>query len=311
MSALASSEILVIKLGALGDFIQATGPFAAIRRHHQGQRITLLTTKPFEELAKASGLFDAVWIDERPKGADLVGWLRLRRRLVDGGFARAYDLQTSGRSTFYYCLFWPGATPEWSGIARGCSHPHANPNRDAMHTVERQTEQLADAGIPGVPPPDVSWAKADISRFDLGGRYALMVPGGAAHRPKKRWPADRFAEVGQALADRDIVPVLLGGAAESALMTDIQARCPKAQNLCGKTSLLELAELGRGAHVALGNDTGPMHLIAAAGCPSVVLFSGASDPALCAQRGPAVTIVRRPSLSALSPQDVLAELDRS
>ena len=39
--------------------------------------------------------------------------------------------------------------------------------------------------------------------------------------------------------------------------------------------------------IAIGNDTGPMHLIAAAGCPSVVLFSRDSDPALCAPRGPA------------------------
>jgi ADP-heptose:LPS heptosyltransferase len=188
-----------------------------------------------------------------------------------------------------------------------------------MHTVERQAEQLAQAGITeaGIteadlsagPSPDLSWAKADVSRFGLGGRYILLAPGGAQHRPGKRWPAVCFAEVAGALAERDIAPVLLGSLAESGLMAEIMARCPKAVDLSGQTSLLELTQLGRGAVAAIGNDTGPMHLIAAVGCKSVVLFSEASDPALCAQRGSAVTILRRQSLSDLSSQEVLAELD--
>ena len=57
-----------------------------------------------------------------------------------------------------------------------------------------------------------------------------------------------------------------------------------------------------------GNLLGPMHLIAAAGCPSVVLFSQASDPALCAPRGRSVTVLRKPDLSALSLEDVLRAL---
>jgi hypothetical protein len=44
----ATARILVIKLSALGDFIQATGPMKAIRTHHPDARITLLTTAPFE-----------------------------------------------------------------------------------------------------------------------------------------------------------------------------------------------------------------------------------------------------------------------
>ena len=51
-------KILVIKLGALGDFIQATGPFKAIRQHHRGAHITLLTTPPFVSLASDSSWFD-------------------------------------------------------------------------------------------------------------------------------------------------------------------------------------------------------------------------------------------------------------
>ena len=132
-------RILVIKLGALGDFVQAMGPAAAIRAHHRDDDITVLTTAPYVALAEAAPYFDRVWIDRRPHAFDLVGWWRLRRHLRHGTFDRVYDLQTSGRSSFYH---WLMGRPQWSGIARGASHPHRNPQRDLMHTLERQAEQL-------------------------------------------------------------------------------------------------------------------------------------------------------------------------
>ena len=313
MEGQSSAGALVIKLGALGDFVQALGPFAAIRNHHPGQRITLLTTEPFAEFARASGLFDEVWTSGRPGVLDVRGWLGLRRRLLGGNFGRVYDLQTSDRSSFYYRLFWPGPAPEWSGIAKGCSHPHVNPVRDSMHTVERQAEQLAMAGIgeyvKAGPDPDFSWATADISRFGLKGKYALLVPGGALHRPAKRWPAEHFGAVARALVEKGVEPVLIGSAVEAGVMADIKAHCPEARDLAGQTTLLELAALGRGAAAAVGNDTGPMHLIAAVGCQSVALYSNESDPALCGQRGPAVTILRRDRLADLSAAEVLDGLD--
>ena len=52
--------VLVIKLGALGDFVQALGPFNAIRKHHASRQIVLLTTPPFVSLAEASGYFDDI-----------------------------------------------------------------------------------------------------------------------------------------------------------------------------------------------------------------------------------------------------------
>jgi len=304
-------RILVIKLGALGDMVQALGPFAAIRRHHGAPpeaRITLLTTGPYAEFARASGYFDDVWVDDRPGIADIGGWLALRRRLRIGGFARVYDLQTSDRSSFYYRLFWPGPAPEWSGIAKGCSHPHANPDRDSLHTIERQAGQLRDAGIADVPAPDLSWAKADVSRFGLDRPYALLVPGGAAHRPAKRWPSERFAALAGHMAANGIQPLLLGTGAEADVLGAVRDGCPDARSLAGETGLLDIVALAREAACAVGNDTGPMHLIAVAGCPSVVLYSRDSDPALCAQRGPAVTILRRDRLADLTVDDVIADL---
>src|SRR5215469_3860 len=113
-------ESLIIKLGALGDFIQALGPMPDIRRHHARDRITLLTTPRYSDLAAETGLFDEILIDRRPKALDVGGWLALRRMMRGGRFDRIYDLQTSDRTGIYARLFRPGRMPEWSGIARGC-----------------------------------------------------------------------------------------------------------------------------------------------------------------------------------------------
>jgi ADP-heptose:LPS heptosyltransferase len=312
-AASASGErILVIKLGALGDFALAMGPFAAIRHHHANARITLLTIPSLVELAKACGYFDEIWTDSRPRLWNARGWLGLARRLNEGNFDRVYDLQTSDRSSFYYRLMSPPfgkKRPEWSGIARGASHFHTNPKRDFMHTIERQKEQLALAGITDVPLPDLSWVRSDVSQFRLRPPYVLLVPGSSPHRPDKRWPDVRFTQLAVELLEHGFQPVLIGSEAERHVIDSIHDRVPDARDLCGRTSYFDIIGLARGAAGAVGNDTGPMHLIAAAGCRTVVLFSGASDPSLCAPRGPSpdrVTVLRRPSLADLPVADVLA-----
>lgn len=301
-------RILVIKLSALGDFIQALGPSAAIREHHRDDHITLLTTPPFVDLAEASPYFDAVEIDTRPKIWEIKALKRLIR-LLNQNFDRVYDLQTSDRSSRYFQLMGgPKGGPEWSGIAKGCSFPHNNPRRDRMHTIERQASQLAMAGIFEVGLPDLSWITADVGRFDLPSSYALLVPGGAAHRPEKRWPAQFYGELARWLVDQGVTPVILGTRSEQPEAWVIEAVCPEAINLLEKTTLFDLAPLARGATLAVGNDTGPMHLITLSDCPSVVIYSQASDPALCGQRGAAVRLLRQPVAADVRIADVRTAL---
>ncbi len=312
MSALADDgvekRILVIKLGALGDFVQALGPMQAIRAAHPDARISLLTTPPFVALARLSPYFDEVIADTRPPLRNLAGWFVLRRKLRAGRFDRVYDLQTSDRTGWYFRVMGPGRRPDWSGIAQGASLRHSNPRRTSMHTIDRQADQLAVAGIAPVPPPDLGWVAADLTRFGLPDRFVLLVPGGSAHRPAKRWPAERFAALARDVAIRGAAPVVVGVAEEKPLAALICGRCHEARDLTGLTSIVELFALARCAAGAVGNDSGPMHMAAAAGVPSVVLFSAESDPALCAPRGRSVAILRRPELAGLSVEEVSGAL---
>jgi ADP-heptose:LPS heptosyltransferase len=299
-------NVLVIKLSALGDFVLAFGPFAAIREHHRDARITLLTTAPYADLARRAPWFDAVMVDRRPGWWNAPGWLGLGRRLRAEEFDFVYDLQTSGRSSKYFWLI--GGRVGWSGIAPGASHPHANPARDSMHTLDRQREQLAMAGITYFPEPRLDWLKREGSLGDLPRPYALLVPGAAPHRPEKRWPAEKFGVVAAALAASGITPVVAGTRAEGPLAAAIVAAAAGTRDLTGRTDLPGLAALAAGARLAVGNDTGPMHLAASLGVPSIVLFGGASDPALTAPRGRQVRVLRAADLRCLETAEVLAAL---
>ena len=298
-------RILVIKHSAFGDFILALGAFKAIRTHHPDAHITLLTTAPYADLARKCGWFDAVEIDPKPTLLQWRAWLHLRRFITQNRFERVYDLQHS-RRTHTYFRFFGRRKPAWSGIAKGCSHPHRNPDRNAMHTLERQAEQLSDAGIAETPVPDLDWLDNDVTGFDLPTRIALLVPGGAPHRLDKRWPATRYGTLAATLVTRGLVPVLIGTSSESAEITTIAAAAPQSHNLLGQTSFGQIAALARRAAVAIGNDTGPMHLIAATDCPAVVLFSQVSAPTQTQPRGGAVTVIQRDALEALDPETVLA-----
>lgn len=298
-------KVLAIRHGALGDVIQALGPLQAIRRHHPGAHLVGLTGAAFAELLRASGWFQEVWVDDRPPLWHLGSWLGTVRHLRAAGFDRVYDLQTSSRTAWYFRLMGSPA-PEWSGVAPGASHPHDNPGRIEMHTVDRQAEQLRRAGIASVPAPEVSWLDADVSRLGLPDRFALLVPGGSAHRPAKRWPIARYAALAEALRGLGLTPVVAGTREESGLAREIAG----AIDLTGRTSILELAGVARRAKLAIGNDTGPMHVTAAVGCPSLVLFSAESDPARCAPRGRLVETLRRPDLADLGVDDVVSVVRR-
>jgi hypothetical protein len=248
------SRILVIKLAALGDVVQAFGPFAAIRAHHPGARITLLTTPPFAPLLARAPWFDEVWSEGRPGWTDPAALWRLARQLRHAAFDRVYDLQTSGRSSRYRWLVGRGA--EWSGIAPGASHPHADP---------RATPCTRWSGSAG------SWRRRASRRFrhrrglarcrrcrasPCRRASALLVPGASAQRPGKRWPTERFA----ALAARLGMPcAVVGGPPSAAWPPPSPARWTSPARLRWWSWPRSRA----GQALCVGNDTGPTHLAAA------------------------------------------------
>ena len=315
-------EVLVIKLSALGDFVLALGAMKAVREMHLSARITLLTTPFFEEFGKLCPYVDRVETDGRPEGMKATAALIQRIRKTD--YDIVYDFQTSGRTRNYFtALNRSGKAPLWSGHHEKAAFFHDNAERGRMHSIDRLAEQLEVAGVaPGgrwlgtsAPFPALSWVRhklGDTPRlqpayFALTRPYMLLIPGASAHREAKRWPEANYAELATRIADRGIMPVIIGGKAEGPLAHEIVRREPRVKNLVTRTDLFQIVTLAEKALFVVGNDTGPMHMATLAGAPGIALFAlTESDPDHSAPRGPKqpVIINSAPTLKELSVDDV-------
>lgn len=297
-------RILVIKLGALGDYMQALGPMAAIRKAHPDTHITLLTTKAFARLSGACPYCDAAWIDDRPKWYQPTKILQLRKTLNAGQFERVYDLQNNDRSCLYFQLMRP--KPEWVGIAKGASHQNTSPERTAGQAFYGHAQTLSLAGIENVAIDPLEWIKPERTAKELGllGPYVLIVPGSAPSRPDKRWPAAYYGALCQKLVTEGLTPVIIGTRDEEDAGREIISHCAEAHNLMGETSLFDLPALGRDAKAIIGNDTGPMHVMAPVGTPCLVLFSASSNPKRHAPIGDHVLCLQEDSLYNLDVETV-------
>ncbi len=314
---MSEERILVIATTGLERFVPALGPMAALRAHHHGATVILLTTAVIAAFAAASPYFSDVWVDDTEGSRDIRRWLALRRRLREQAFDRVYDFDATPHSkTIFWLLygrraFFDRATLPWSGAISGTALNHADPDHGAMHLVDAWTAQLRTAGVHGVLRTDVSWVARQVRAFTMPFRMdeafvLFSIDGG----PGAPWPAENYADLARIVDLEGRRPVLVGFAPAAATVATIMARCPTAVDLSGTISVSDLIFLTWAAAAAVGQDNGIMHLTAAAGCPTVVLFDRASDPALVAPRGDVVTILRRDQLADIPVSEVAASLRR-
>jgi heptosyltransferase-2 len=107
---------------------------------------------------------------------------------------------------------------------------------------------------------------------------AALMPG-AEYGVAKRWPAARYGALAAALAGRAADVVVLGSDKERSIGDEVvaKAKSPRVRNLCGSTSLVDVVDLLAAADVAVSNDSGLLHVAAAAGAPVVAIY-GSSSP---------------------------------
>ncbi|MGR8918651.1 MAG: glycosyltransferase family 9 protein [Gammaproteobacteria bacterium] len=268
-------RILVVKLGALGDVVMATPLVDAIVGHHDGARVTLLTTPAFAPLFEAWSGLEVVALPRRGVGAM---WRMLRH--VRSGYERVYDLQSNDRTAL---LCAASGIPERVGNHPRFPYTHHPPDRwrGQSHVFDRYVEVLASAGIaverraPLLPAPPAARAhvRAWLERHGLVDTPPVLLHAGASPaRPDKRWPY--FGELAARLIAAGHAVVWLGAAPDRELNRSLAA--VGGIDATDAFSILELAELGRAARCAVTNDSGPMHVLAAAGIPVFGLF-GPSD----------------------------------
>lgn len=271
-------RILVIKLSAFGDVVQAAGAIRDIRNHHPDDELIVMTTPAFREIMEKCPWADSVFIDARDSRWRLDKMAALRRRLQKLQVAAVYDLQQVGRTAFYHRFLLP--SPRW--IIGGCVRERkTRAYPEEMGAMDRFAAQLNEIGIEAehTLAPDLSWMTVDISHIlathAVRRPYVVLIPGSSAVHEKKRWPY--YNELAAWFRNRGMLPVTVPGPEELELCRSLSQATMLTE---GKPflSLFELAGILKHADFIVGNDTGPTHLAAHLGRPGLALFSGHFPP---------------------------------
>jgi len=265
-------RILIIKHGAFGDVIQSEGAIRDIRTNHPNDNITVLTTPPYHRIFERCPWINHVLIDPRAPRWRLDKMYALGKMLKAQKFDMVYDLQNSSRTASYFRWFFKGT--DWSGSAKGASHPVRLKNPKKVKSLDRMASQLKDAGltIRYSRKPDVSWMADDVDALlaDAGVTepFILLIPGSSSRHPQKRWPY--YAELATRLIDEGFQIVTAPGPDEMDLADQIPGIALKGPP--GFINWFELAGVMKKAVFIVGNDTGPSHLAAHIGAPGLALF---------------------------------------
>lgn len=301
-----SVALVRLRVG-LGDLLCSVPAVRALRARLPRARIVMIT---FEEVRpiverlepRVELLAFPGWpgIPERPVDeAALPGFLAAARAQRFGLALQAYGANPAANEVTEAIgarrtggFFTPGACPAIPDLHTSIPYPHH------LHEVERHLavaehlgapRQGADLAFP-ITAADEAQAAGARGAAGLDTPYAVVHPG--ATSPSRLWPAERFAAVADALAERGLAIALTGVPGEEALTGAVAAamRHPAA-DLTGATSLGGYAALLRGAAVLIANDTGSAHLAAALGVPSVTVFLS-GDPVRWSYAAPRHEVAR-------------------
>lgn len=281
-------NILVVKLSAIGDVIHALPVSYAIKERFPEAHLTWVVEKPAYPILEDNPYIDDIILFEKAKFRSVSGFLHeigpFRRRLRARRYNASLDLQGLFKSA---AIVWNAGARQRVGTAnmREGAHLVSRPVRGAHaegHIVERY---LDVARALGCTVDEVRFPVA-VSERDRAAAEALLVREGVqegrmfvafaigANWPNKRWPVEHFAALADRLCRAHYVPVLVGGGRlDETLAQDIMAASEiPPVNLVGRTNLKQLAHIFTRAALVLGGDTGPVHLAAGLGTPTVMLM---------------------------------------
>jgi lipopolysaccharide heptosyltransferase I len=274
-------NILVVRLGALGDVVHTIPAVAALRRAFPAARIDWLVEAKHREVVDLVTVVDRVVVLEK-------GTARAWRCAIDALRGTPYDVAVD-----FQGLLKSAVLARASGARRvigfsiwhlreKTARPFYSSTGDAEggHVIRKNLRLLRVLGIDAdtieFPIADMG-SRASLSLGQLvTGPYALINAGAAW--PNTRWPPERFGELAAFLAEaRGLTPIVLWGPGEDVLaQTIIDASSGRAV-LAPPTRVRDLVALARGASLVVSGDTGPLHVATAVGTPTVSIF-GPTNP---------------------------------
>lgn len=270
------ARILIIRPSALGDVCRTVPVLASLRRQYPEAAIDWLVQDSFAPAVASHPALTGVVAFPRREVALGRLWrrdarARLRRlinSLRDGRYDLVYDCQGLGRSGFFA---WVTGAERRVGFADarefgflGVNERMATPAH--MHSVDRMLALLEGSGVPPVRDMRLYTSADDRANVDerlLGARYAVIAP--TSRWEGKRWPAERFAELVDALLAQGAVDrvAIVGSGAERAQALPVAARAigdDRVVDLIGRTGVGGLMAVIEGSSLVVANDSAALHM---------------------------------------------------
>ena len=266
------SNILIIKLGSLGDVVQISGALRDIREHHKNAKITILTTSKYLNLFRDCPYIDNCLEDERLPRYNIFYLLRLKKIVNSLNFTKVYDLQNSNRTNFYKKFLFN--IKDWS------SSKDIPENQYNNSVLKRFDEQLRKSNIETryTLKPDFSWAaeRANNYKLNTDKKYILFFPFCSKELVHKRWPY--FPELINMIKQNhpQYELVVAPGPDEIEEAKSFNIMIALNENL--PLNFFELASLIKKSHLVIANDTGPAHMAAHLGARGFTLFGPHTTP---------------------------------
>jgi len=285
-------NILIVRLGALGDVIHAVPAAAALRQAFPDAGIDWLVD------AKHRGIVDLVTAVDRAvplESPTFAGWTTALRVLRRTAYDIAIDLQGLMKSAVLARASGAARVVGFSiwHLREKTARPFYSDAHDAEggHVIRKNLRLLRAVGVEDdeirFPLADVPSAALDELRRRIPPERPFALINAGAAWPNKRWPAEHFGELASFLRDAcGMTPVVLWGPGEERLADAVIAASSNAAVAAPATGVADLVALARASALVISGDTGPLHIATAVGAPTVSLF-GPTDPE---RNGPFVEI---------------------
>lgn len=284
-----SARILIVAPAWVGDAVLAQPLFARLKERYPGVTITVLAPPWVLPVLQRMPEVDATVENPFDHGTLAVAERRRFAKVLAGRYDHAIVLPNSFKSALIPFFAGIPLRTGYIGEARfGLLNDRRRLDEKMLPLMVERFAALAqpkgEALRRPLPEPrlvvDAKSRDATLAKFglDLAQPVVAFAPG-AEYGPAKRWPAAHYGALAAALADAGADVIVLGSAKERSIGDEVVARAANARvrNLCGATSLADVVDLLAGSDVAVSNDSGLLHVAAAAGA-SVVAIYGSSSP---------------------------------
>ncbi len=313
-----SPKVLFLSLSGIGNYLMHAPTIAALKEERPGAEITVwVAPRGTKALALADPNVDKVVEAQIRRSVLLIGlhtW-NLARRRFDVAIMLSPGQLWKGAAHMFLAGIHERIAHHYSHLGNPKSSfllTRAIPEVEGMHDIEQNLRLLSELGIDDSPYHNSPYSIAPLGeadkaaaeklitgmRIDASRRLVGLHAGSAPDFTWKRWPRERFIELGRTLTTKHNAHVaVFGGPDERDLKKELVAGIGKhASTVSG--SLLATAGVMQQCAVVVANDSGLMHLAAATGTPTIGLF-GPTDEQLTGPRGQQALTLRAPGTSAV------------